>query len=110
MHFLVVEEANVLVHVEDVAVTEALHILADIRDLLQILVLPVVENWIIDNDAVDSVILVGGYEVLLELFTIYFPKLESEATAEKVRPVYKLQLRRCRKYTANVHSINDLKY
>lgn len=54
-----VEEPDVLVHVEDVAVAEALDILLDIHDLLQVLVLPVVEDRVVDNDAVDFRIGVG---------------------------------------------------
>lgn len=55
-----VEEADVLIHVEDVPVTEALDILADVRDLLQILVLAVVEDGVVHDDAVDGVVVVGS--------------------------------------------------
>lgn len=55
-----VQETDVLVHVEDVTVAEALNIFGDIDDLLQVLVLAVVEDRVVDDDAVDVVVGVGG--------------------------------------------------
>jgi hypothetical protein len=49
-----------LVHVEDVAVAQTLHILGYIDDLLQVLVLAVVEDWVVYDDAVDVRVGVGG--------------------------------------------------
>lgn len=57
---LLVQEADVLVHVEDVAVAEALDILVHVDDLLQVLVLAVVEDGVVDDDAIDGVVFVGG--------------------------------------------------
>lgn len=54
-----VEEPDVLVHVEDVAVAKTLDILLYVDDLLQVLVLPVVEDRVVDDDAVDLRIGVG---------------------------------------------------
>jgi hypothetical protein len=55
-----VQVADVLVHVEDVAVAQTLDILGDINYLLQVLILAVVEDRVVDNNAVDIVVGVGG--------------------------------------------------
>jgi hypothetical protein len=57
---LAVQEADVLVHVEDVPVAQAFDVLGHIDDLLQVLVLAVVEDRVVDDDAVDVVVGVGG--------------------------------------------------
>jgi hypothetical protein len=62
-----VQEADVLVHVEDVTMAETLNILADIDDLLQVLVLTVVEDRVVDDDAVDVRIGVRGNEALFDI-------------------------------------------
>lgn len=49
--WLGVKESDVLVHVKDVAVTEALYIFGGVHDLLDVLVLSVVENGVVDYDA-----------------------------------------------------------
>lgn len=55
-----VQEADVLVHVEDVLVAQTLDILADVHDLLQVLVLAVVEDGVVYDDAVDLGVFVGA--------------------------------------------------
>lgn len=55
-----VQEADVLVHVEDVAVAEAFDVFVHIDDLLQVLVLAVVEDGVVDYYAVDVGVGVGG--------------------------------------------------
>jgi hypothetical protein len=54
-----IQEANVLVHVEDVAVGEALDVLVDGHDLLQVLVLSRAEDGVVDDYAVDLGVGVG---------------------------------------------------
>ncbi len=77
-----VEEPNVLVHVEDIPVTEPLDILADVRDLLQILILTVVEDWVIHYDAINGVVLIGSENMLFKIFAVDFTQLEIEATGD----------------------------
>jgi hypothetical protein len=55
-----VEEANVLVHVEDVTVAKALYILGNVDNLLEILVLSVVEDGVVYDDAVDVGVNIRG--------------------------------------------------
>lgn len=55
-----VQEADVLVHVEDVAVAEAFNIFVHVDDLLEVLVLAVVEDRVVDYYAVDVGVGVGG--------------------------------------------------
>lgn len=74
-----VEEANVLVHVEDVPVTEPLDILAGVRDLLQILILAVVEDGVIHYDTIHGVVVIGSKDMLFEIFAVGFAQLEFEA-------------------------------
>ena len=68
-----VQKTDVLVHVEDVAVTQSLDILGNIDDLLQVLVLTVVEDWVVDDDAVNGGIGVcaqdGFFNVIAGNFT-----------------------------------------
>lgn len=54
-----VQEADVLVHVEDVAVAKTLDIFVDVNNLLEVLVLAVVEDRVVDDDAIDVVVGVG---------------------------------------------------
>lgn len=76
-----VQEADVLVHIENVAVTETLNILADIDDLLQVLVLPVVEDRVVDNNAVDVRVVVGGDDGLFDVVAGDFAEGVFEASA-----------------------------
>jgi hypothetical protein len=62
-----VEEADVLIHVEDIAVTQALDVLGDVHNLLQVLVLSVVEDGVIHDDAVDRVVCVRGEDGLFDI-------------------------------------------
>ena len=61
--------------------TEPLDILADIRDLLQILILAIVEDGIVHYDAIDGVVVVGGQDILFEIFAVDFSQLELEPAA-----------------------------
>lgn len=49
-----------MVHVENVAVAEAFDVLVHVDDLLQVLVLAVVEDGVVDDDAVDFGVGVSG--------------------------------------------------
>jgi hypothetical protein len=62
-----VQEADVLVHVEDVTMAETLDILANINDLLQVLVLTVVEDRVVDDNAIDVRVGVGGDDGLFDV-------------------------------------------
>lgn len=55
-----VQEPDVLVHVEDVAVRQALDVLVHVHDLLQVLVLPVVEDRVVDDYPVHGGVGVRG--------------------------------------------------
>jgi hypothetical protein len=75
-----VEEADVLVHVEDVAVAETFDILGDIDYLLQVLVLAVVENGVVDNDAVNVGVGVGIDNLFLDVVAANFAEGVLEST------------------------------
>lgn len=76
-----VEEADVLVHVEDIAVTQTLDVLGDVHDLLQVLVLSVVEDGVVDDNAVDGVVGVGGEDGLFDIVVGDFAAGVAETTA-----------------------------
>lgn len=57
---IAVQEPDVLVHVEDVAVTQPLDVLLHVHDLLQVLVLSVVEDRVVHDYPVDFGVCVGG--------------------------------------------------
>jgi hypothetical protein len=78
-----VQEADVLVHVEDVAVAETLDIFGDVDDLLQVLVLAVVEDRVVDDDAVDVVVVVGGQDGSFDVIAGDFAEGIREATSEE---------------------------
>lgn len=69
-----VQEADVLVHVEDVTVAETLDILTDIDNLLQVLVLTVVEDGVVDDNAVDVRVGVGRDDGLFDVVAGDFTK------------------------------------
>lgn len=64
---LFIEEAYVLVHVENVLVCKTFDILGKGDTFLKILVLPVVVDRVVYNDAVDIVVRIGGYDGLFDL-------------------------------------------
>lgn len=61
---------------------QTLDILLDIDYLLQILVLSIVEYWVVDDDAIYTVVLVGSNN---RLFDIIFGDV-SDAVLEATRP------------------------
>ena len=63
---------------------EALDVFADVGDLLQVLVLPVVEDGVVNDDAVDGVVSVGGQDGAFELFPVEFAQGELASTAYDV--------------------------
>jgi hypothetical protein len=76
-----VKEADVLVHVEDVAMRQALDIFVNGHDLLEVLVLSVAEDGVVDDYAIDGVVVVGVNEGVFEEFAVDFAEVEGEATA-----------------------------
>ena len=52
--------------------TEPLDIFAYICDLLQVLVLSVIENWIVDDDPIDIAIGICSEDSAFELFAVDF--------------------------------------
>jgi len=79
-----VEEADVLVHIENVAVREAFDVFGNVDDLLEVLVLPVVEDGVVHYDAVDGGVSVGGYEGVFEVVAGGFAEGEVEATGREL--------------------------
>jgi hypothetical protein len=77
---LAVQEADVLVHVKDVPVAQAFDVLGHIDDLLQVLVLAVVEDRIVDDDAVDVVVGVGGQDGFFDVVAGDFAERVLEST------------------------------
>jgi hypothetical protein len=67
---------------------EALDVLGDVDDLLEILVLSVAEDGVVDYDAVDSVVGVGGYEGVFEVVAGDFAEGEVETTDIKRCQLY----------------------
>lgn len=67
-----VEETDVLVHVEDVAMRQTLDIFVDRNNLLEILVLSVAEDGVVDYYAVDGVVVVCINERVFEGFAVDF--------------------------------------
>lgn len=80
-----IQEADVLVHVEDVAVAKALHILRYIDDLLQVLVLSVVENRVVHDDAVDFLVGIGGEDGIFNVVLGDFTKSITESTEQRLK-------------------------
>ena len=67
-----IEEADVLVHVEDVLMRQALNILISGDNLLQILVLSVAKDGVVDHDTIDLVVVVGIDQSVFELLAVDF--------------------------------------
>lgn len=59
---------------------EALDIFVDGDDLLQVLVLAVAEDRVVDDYAIDRVVVVGFDEGVFEGLAVDFAELEGEAT------------------------------
>lgn len=76
-----VEEADVVVHVVEVLVGEALDILGEGDGLLDVLVVGriVREDGVVDDDAVYGVVFVGGCDGFLEFLLIDLAQVEGEA-------------------------------
>ena len=77
-----VKKSDVLIHIKNVLVGKTFDIFIDGDDLLQILVLAVTENWIVDDDAVDSGVIVGVDQSVFQKLTVDLTELEIEATVD----------------------------
>jgi hypothetical protein len=66
-------------------VGQALYILVDGDNLLQVLVLAIAKDGIVDDDTVDLVVFVRVNESFLKQLTVYLAELESEATVPSQR-------------------------
>lgn len=84
--FLLIEEPNVLVHVEKVVVAESFDIFCGIDKVLDIAVLSrgSRENGVVNNDAVDGLVGIGINDFLLNIFFLDSPEGEIKATGEKL--------------------------
>ncbi len=60
MQLLCIKKTDILKEVEDIAVAQAFNVLSDVRYLLEILVLAVIEDRIIDDNPIDRVVSVGS--------------------------------------------------
>lgn len=78
-----VQEADVLVHVEDVTMAETFDVFGNIDNLLQVLVLTVVEDRVVDDDTVDVVVGVGGQDGTFDIVAGDFAEGVREATIEE---------------------------
>lgn len=77
---LLVEKSDVAVHVGDVLMVETFDVLVHHGDLLEIGVLAVPIDWIVHEDAIHLVVLVGGDDVILQFPTIDLAELILKAT------------------------------
>jgi len=75
-----VEEADVLVHVEDIAVREAFDIFAKGDKLLDILILARGEDGVVDYDSVYFVVRVGLNDAVFEVLFFDFAEVELKTT------------------------------
>jgi hypothetical protein len=75
-----VEEADVLVHVEDVTMGETLDIFVNGDNLLEVLVLSTAEDGVVDDYAVDGGVVVRFDEAVFEEFAIDFAEVECKPT------------------------------
>lgn len=81
---LTVQESDVLVHVEDVAVAQAFHVFGHVHNLLQVLVLTGVEDGVVDNDAVDSIVGVRIENRLLDVVAGHLTQGVLESTEKSM--------------------------
>lgn len=65
-----IQISDVLVHVENVAMAETLDIFGDVDDLLEVLILTIVENGIVNYNAIDIRIRICGDESLFDILPI----------------------------------------
>jgi hypothetical protein len=58
---------------------QPLDIFVDINNLLQILILPIAEYWIVDDDTINSFVTVGSDDTIFQSFSVYFSQLVLES-------------------------------
>lgn len=63
--------------------TQPLDILAYIRDLLQVLILPIIEDGIIYDYPIYGVIRISSQDLVLQFFAVNLAQLELEATGRR---------------------------
>jgi hypothetical protein len=78
-----VQEPDVLVHVEDVAMAQALDILGYVDNLLEVLVLAVVEDGVVYDDTVNVRVDVGGEDGFFEVIAVDFTERVTESTVRR---------------------------
>jgi hypothetical protein len=66
-------------------VGKAFDVFADGNYILQISVFLAAKHRIVDQDAIDLIIIVGCDDGILELLSLYFSQLEFEATIRRVK-------------------------
>ena len=71
--------ANIVVHVEAEEVTEALNVLEGVDAVLNILVVAAAKDRVVNEDAVDGVVVVRRYDRLLQRLSIELSKFEGDA-------------------------------
>ena len=76
-----IQKSSVLVHVVDKVGSQALDILALRHDVLDGAVAGRVEDGVVDNDAVNGAVFVGGADGVLEVFAFDFFQCKGKATA-----------------------------
>lgn len=74
-----IQEADVLVHIEEVAVREAFDIFRGQRELLEVRVMARVEDGEVDDDAIDLVVGVGSENGVFQFFLVEDAEIEIEA-------------------------------
>lgn len=77
-----IKEADVLVHVEDVAMRKTFNIFVHSDDLLEVLVLAIAKDGVVDDDTVDGIILIGGENLVFEIVSVGLAKLKLESAGE----------------------------
>ncbi len=70
---------NVVVHVEAEEVTQAFHIFKRVDAVLNVLVVAAAEDRVVDEDAVNGVVVVRRYDRLLQRLSVQFSKFEGDA-------------------------------
>lgn len=77
-----IQEANIVVHVFEVCVPHALHVFAEGYSFPNVLIeVRVIENRIVYHHTVHVIVLVGGFDVLLQLVFLYCADFKLKSTA-----------------------------
>lgn len=70
--------AHIVVHVEAEEVTQSLDVLKRVNAILNVLIMTTAKDWIVDEDAVYSIVRIGSYDCFFKGLSVQLSKFKGD--------------------------------